>query len=69
MFDNVVYKSDEEKANLFADKLKATFNETDTLDFDMMHRDKVNEIINNKLYSALPQSWNQIEPYSMPETR
>ena len=41
---------DEEKANLFADKLKSTFNETDSLDFDMMHRDKINEIINNKSY-------------------
>jgi len=44
------YNTDEEKANLFADKLKSTFNETDTLDFDMMHRDRINEIINNKLF-------------------
>jgi len=44
------YKTDEEKANLFADKLKSTFNETDSLDFDMIHRDKINEIINNKSY-------------------
>jgi len=48
--DGVDYKTDEEKANLFAEKLKNTFNESDPLDFDNVFKQKIDEIINDKQY-------------------
>ena len=50
--DGVDFKSDEEKANIFAEKLANTFNETNPTDFDNEFKQNVDQIICEKQYEA-----------------
>ena len=48
--DNREFVTDEEKANLFSEKLTLTFSENDTEDFDSEFKEKVDNYINEKKY-------------------
>ena len=48
--DNREFVTDEEKANLFSEKLTLTFSENDTEDFDSEFKEKLDNYINEKKY-------------------
>ena len=64
--DGIEYACDESKANLFAEKLKNTFNETDTMGFDNEFKIKVDEFINNKSFDNVYTN-KQAVPFTLHE--
>lgn len=50
--DGIEYKTVQEKASIFAEKLKNTSNESDPSDFDNDYKQKIDEIISSKQYEA-----------------
>ena len=66
--DGVEYTSDEAKDNLFAEKLKKTFNEIDAIGFDNDFKILIDSNINNKTYEY-DYNDNDIQMFTMSELK
>lgn len=66
--DNVEYKTDSEKAFIFATKLQSTFNESNVNSFDRLAKEKIDDEINNKKFYEKYDDKNVI-PFSLGELK